>query len=109
MLAAALSDVLLILVRPDRQDYYGTAVLIEIAAKLEVPKVFLIATKVYARLDWTELRTRLREVFAHEVIGIIPLSEDFAQLASEGLFVQRYPEHEISQTIREITQHILQP
>jgi septum site-determining protein MinD len=107
MLAAALSDILIILVRPDQQDYYGTAVLTEIAAKLEVPKVYLIANKVYARLDPTELRARLQEVFGHEVIGMIPLSEDFAELASGGLFIHRYPEHPISLRIRDITQRIL--
>ena len=107
MLAAALSDMLLILVRPDQQDYYGTAVLTEIAAKLEVPNVFLIANKVYARLDRSELTMRLKEVLGHEVIGVIPLSEDFAELASEGLFVHRYPEHEISLVIRDITHHVL--
>jgi septum site-determining protein MinD len=107
MLAATLSDVLIILIRPDQQDYYGTAVLTEIAAKLEVPKVYLIANKVYARLDPAELRARLQEVFGCEVLGLIPLSEDFAELASEGLFVHRYPEHPISLSIQDITQHIL--
>ncbi|MGH8473689.1 MAG: MinD/ParA family protein, partial [Gammaproteobacteria bacterium] len=94
-------------VRPDQQDYYGTAVLTELAAKLEVPKVYLIANKVYARLDPADLRARLQEVFGHEIIGMIPLSEDFAELASEGLFVHRYPEHPISLEIRDITQRIL--
>ena len=107
MLAAALSEILIILVRPDQQDYYGTAVLTEIAAKLEVPKVYLIVNKVYARLDPAELRARLQEVFGHEIIGMIPLSEDFAALASEGLFIHRYPEHPISLSIRDITQRIL--
>jgi septum site-determining protein MinD len=46
MLAAALSEILIIVVRPDQQDYYGTAVLTEIARKLEVPRVYLIANKV---------------------------------------------------------------
>jgi MinD-like ATPase involved in chromosome partitioning or flagellar assembly len=107
MLAAALSEILIILIRPDQQDYYGTAVLTEIAAKLEVPKVYLIANKVYARLDPAELRARLQEVFGCEVLGLIPLSEDFAELASGGLFVHRYPEHPISLSIRDITQRIL--
>jgi septum site-determining protein MinD len=107
MLAAALSEILIILIRPDQQDYYGTAVLTEIAAKLEVPKVYLIANKVYARLDPAELRARLQEVFGCEVLGSIPLSEDFAELASEGLFVHRYPEHPISLSIQDITQRIL--
>lgn len=107
MLAAALSEILIILVRPDQQDYYGTAVLTEIARKLEVPRVYLIANKISTRLDSNALRARFKEVFGHEVIGAIPLSEDFAELASEGLFVLRYPDHEISRIIRGIAQQIL--
>jgi len=107
MLAAALSEILIILVRPDQQDYYGTAVLIEVARKLEVPRVYLIANKVSTRLDLNAVRARFKEVFGHEVIGAIPLSEDFAELASEGLFVLRYPEHEISRIINGIAQQIL--
>jgi MinD-like ATPase involved in chromosome partitioning or flagellar assembly len=107
MLAATLSDLLIILVRPDQQDYYGTAVLTEIAAKLEVPRIGIIANKVHSRLDSSELRAKLQEVFGCEVLGMIPLSEDVAELASEGLFVYRYPEHPISLEIRDITQRIL--
>jgi septum site-determining protein MinD len=107
MLAAALSDILIIVVRPDQQDYYGTAVLTEIAAKLEVPRVYLIANKVPTRLDPTELTARLTEVFGHEVIGTMLLSEDFAALASEGLFVHRYPDHEISRGLRAMAQRVL--
>jgi septum site-determining protein MinD len=107
MLAAALSQILIILARPDQQDYYGTAVLTEIARKLEVPRVYLIANMVSTRLDSNALRARFKEVFGHEVIGVIPLSEDFAELASEGLFVHRYPEHEISRIVRGIAQQIL--
>ncbi|MCI0653780.1 MAG: hypothetical protein L0Y39_04810 [Methylococcaceae bacterium] len=108
MLAATLSDFLVILVRPDQQDYYGTAVLTEIASKLEIPRLGIIANKVHSRLDTDELRARLKQAFGCDVLGILPLSEDFAELGSESLFVRRYPEHPISAEIRAITQHIMQ-
>jgi MinD-like ATPase involved in chromosome partitioning or flagellar assembly len=108
ILAATLSDFLVILVRPDKQDYYGTAVLTEVAAKLEIPRIGIIANKVHSRLDGNELRTRWQQVFGCEVLGILPLCEDFAELGSEGLFVRRHPEHSISAEIRAITGRILQ-
>lgn len=107
ILAATLSDFLIILVRPDQQDYYGTAVLTEVAARLEIPRIGIIANKVYSRLDINEFRARLQQVFGCEVLGILPLCEDFAELGSEGLFVRRYPEHPISAEIRAITERIL--
>jgi septum site-determining protein MinD len=107
MLAASLSDMLIFLVRPDQQDYYGTAVLAEIAAKLEVPRLGIIASMVHSRIDPEEFKTRLAEVFGCEVFGSIPLSEDMAEMASEGLFTCLYPDHKISQEIRDITRRIL--
>jgi MinD-like ATPase involved in chromosome partitioning or flagellar assembly len=38
LLSIAISDTLVVILRPDRQDYQGTAVTIDIARKLEVPK-----------------------------------------------------------------------
>ncbi len=107
MLSAALSDILLITVRPDQQDYYGTAVLTEIAAKLEVPNVFIIANKVLSRLDPEALVNRVQDAFGYEVIGVLPLSEDMAYLASTRLFVREYPEHPLSHSLRRITERML--
>ena len=107
MLAATLSDCLIIMVRPDQQDYYGTAVLTEVASKLEIPRLGIIANMVHSRLDRNEFRARLTEVFRCEILGMIPLNEDLAEMASEGLFVRRYPDHPVSDEIRAIASEIL--
>lgn len=107
MLAASLSDYLVMLLRPDQQDYYGTAVLTEVAAKLEVPHQGIIANMIHTRIDIEELQTRLKEVFGATILGALPFSEDMAELASEKLFVRHYPSHPISDELRTITQRIL--
>lgn len=108
MLAATLSDFLLILLRPDQQDYYGTAVLTEVAAKLEIPRQGIVANMVHSRINQEEFRSRLEDVFECEVMGMLPVSEKLAELASEGLFVRRYPDHPVSLRIRAIAERILQ-
>lgn len=107
MLTTAISDVLVMLIRPDQQDYYGTAVLAEIAGKLEIPHVFLVVNKVFSRLDRAALQAKLEEAFGYPVAGMIPLSEDLARLESRQLFLREHPDHEISHTWREIADRIL--
>jgi MinD-like ATPase involved in chromosome partitioning or flagellar assembly len=100
MLTTAISDALVILIRPDQQDYYGTAVLAEIANKLEVPHKFLVANKIFSHVNEEQLRKRLQETFGYEVIGMIPLHEDLARLESRTLITRAMPDHEISHVLR---------
>jgi len=91
MLSTSISDALVLSIRPDTQDFHGTAVLMQVAGRLQVPNVCLIANKVPNRLDRADLRKRLEDTFEQEVIGMLPLDEDMAMLGSRGLFVQKYP------------------
>ena len=107
MLTSAISDVLVMVLRPDQQDYYGSAVLAEIANKLEIPRVFIVANKVYAAVNEDQLRRQLEEAFGYDVIGMIPLNEDVARLESRDLFCVRNPNHEISLILRAIAEQIV--
>ena len=46
LLSIAISDVLVIIMRPDQQDYQGTGVTVEVARKLGVPAMYLVVNKV---------------------------------------------------------------
>ena len=46
LLSITISDVLVLILRPDQQDYQGTAVTIDVARKLEVPKLLLVVNKL---------------------------------------------------------------
>lgn len=106
MLTSAVSDILVLMVRPDQQDYYGTAVLLEVARNLEIPHMYLVANKVLSHIDEQKFRTDMREAFGCDVIGLIPLSEDLARLESRSLFVRTNPDHDISHRLREIANRI---
>jgi septum site-determining protein MinD len=41
------------------------------------------------------------------VVGVLPLAIEVAQLASQGVFCLRYPEHPISVTLREIADRLV--
>ena len=46
LLSIAISDELIILLRPDRQDFLGTAVTVEVARKLDVKSLVMVLNKV---------------------------------------------------------------
>jgi MinD-like ATPase involved in chromosome partitioning or flagellar assembly len=101
LLSMALSDVLVVVLRPDQQDYQGTAVTVEVARKLEVPCLRLIVNKVPAAFDAEGVRARVAEAYDCEVAAVLPHSDDMMVLASAGVFVTRFPDHPLTALYRQ--------
>jgi MinD-like ATPase involved in chromosome partitioning or flagellar assembly len=106
LLSIGISNILVILLRPDNQDFQGTAVTVDVARKLKMSKMLLVINKVLPNLNFTELQEQVEKIYEAPVAGILPLSEEMVQLASHGIFCLRYPQHPISQTIKVITNQI---
>ena len=108
LLSVAISDVLVILLRPDRQDYQGTAVTVDVARELEVPKMLLVVNKALSSFKFSALSNKIAATYDVPVAGVLPLCEEMALLASGGIFSVRYPDHEWTQTVQGIAQQILE-
>ncbi|MCC5668502.1 MinD/ParA family protein [Nostoc sp. CHAB 5784] len=106
LLSIGISNILVILLRPDHQDFQGTAVTVDVARKLKVSKMLLVINKVLPNLNFTDLQQQVEKIYNAPVAGILPLSSEMVQLASHGIFCLRYPQHPISQTIKAITNQI---
>ncbi|MCA1992866.1 MAG: MinD/ParA family protein, partial [Coleofasciculus sp. S288] len=85
-LTIAISHVLILILRPDKQDYQGTAVTIDVARQLNVRKMLLAINKALHSMNFDALRQKVEEAYSAPVAGIFPESEDMIQLASEGVF-----------------------
>ena len=107
-LSIAISHVLILILRPDKQDYQGTAVTVDVARQLKVRKMLLAINKVYSSLNVDALKQKVEETYGETVAGLFPLSEDIVQLASEGVFCVNYPEHPVSQEFRKVAQQIVE-
>ncbi|MBW4578402.1 MAG: MinD/ParA family protein [Tildeniella nuda ZEHNDER 1965/U140] len=107
LLSIAMSDVLVLILRPDNQDYQGTAVAVDLARELEVPKLLLVVNKALSKFNFAELKQKVQSTYDVPVAGVFPLSEDMAELASSGLFCFRYPDHPWSLELHQVVQHIL--
>lgn len=107
LLSITISDVLVIILRPDSQDFQGTAVAVEVARKLEVTKLLLVVNKAVSTLDYNDLQTQVETTYNAPVAGIVPFSEEVMQLGSNGLFCLSYADHPFSNTVLKIAQQIV--
>lgn len=108
LLSIAVSDVLLIVMRPDQQDFQGTAVTVDIARGLDVPNLFLVVNKALTRYDFSQVSEQVQNIFESTVAGVLPLTEDMADMGSADIFSLRYPDHPWSKSLRQIAQRILE-
>ena len=106
-LSIAISHVLILILRPDKQDYQGTAVTVDVAKQLKVRKMLLAVNKVLTSMNIDALRQKVEQAYDLPVAGIFPLSEDVVQLASEGIFCLRNPDHAVTQEFQKVAQQIM--
>ncbi|NJM04972.1 MinD/ParA family protein [Candidatus Gracilibacteria bacterium] len=102
LLSIAISDTLLVIMRPDQQDYQGTSVTVDIAKKLDVPRLLLLVNKVPLNVDTADLRLRVQQIYQCPVAGVIPHSDELMILASSALFALRFPEHPLTELYHQL-------
>ncbi|MFQ6015462.1 MAG: MinD/ParA family protein [Anaerolineae bacterium] len=106
LLSIAISDVLGIIMRPDQQDYQGTGVTVDVARKLDVPRMILIVNKVPAVFNSAEVKAGVEQTYDCKVAAVLPYSDKMMILASADIFVVRYPDDTVSECFREIASQI---
>ncbi|MDR3496365.1 MAG: MinD/ParA family protein [Ancalomicrobiaceae bacterium] len=106
LLSIAISDCLLLVLRPDHQDYQGTAVTLDVARRLDVPQLLLVVNKALPAFDFQELSGRIMSTYRTPVGAVLPLTLDIVRLGSGGLFTMLYPDHPFSASIRSLAEQI---
>jgi MinD-like ATPase involved in chromosome partitioning or flagellar assembly len=107
LLSIAISDALILIVRPDQQDFQGTAVTVELARKLEVPEMFIIVNKVPQGTDPVALKVQVEGLYKTDVEAVLPLSIEMARTASGDIFSNRYPAHPLTQELHTVVKRLL--
>lgn len=107
LLSVSVSDVLLLILRPDRQDFQGTAVTVDVARKLSVPSMMLVVNRVLESFDFDALREQVQQIYKIPVAGVLPSTDDLIRLASADIFSLRFPEHRWSVEIGRIADALI--
>lgn len=106
-LSIAMSNIALLILRPDNQDIQGTAVTIDVAKQLQVRRMMLILNKVLTRTNFAVLQEKIEQIYKVPVAGIFPLTEDVMHLGSRGIFSLESPQHVFTQEIKKVTKHLI--
>lgn len=107
LFSLAISHVLVIIMRPDQQDYEGTGVTIEVARSLDVPRMLLMVNKTPAAFPAAEVRARVEQTYNCEVAAVLPHSDEMMTLASSGIFALRYPDHPLTAQYKEVAARLI--
>jgi septum site-determining protein MinD len=106
LLALVVSDTVLMVLRPDQQDYEGTGVVAEVTNGLGVPRRALVVNKVPPAFEPQAVRRRVEQAYGTDVVGLLPHDDLMMSLASGGVFALEHPDHPLTAAISEITAYL---
>ncbi|MDP9313268.1 MAG: MinD/ParA family protein [Chloroflexota bacterium] len=96
LLAMAVSNTCMLLLRPDQQDYYGTAIMLDVARQLDLPRPLLVVNNVPANLDSDDVRAQVEQRYGCDVVAMLPHAEPMLGPGNTGIFVLRYSDHQLT-------------
>ena len=107
LLSIAISDLLILILRPDSQDFQGTAVTVELARRLDVPELLIVVNKVPDGVDAELVRLQVEEGYNADVAVLLPLNNEMSRLGSGGIFTNRFPQHPFTKGIQHLVDRIV--
>jgi MinD-like ATPase involved in chromosome partitioning or flagellar assembly len=107
LLSLAISDVLVILLRTQQQDYQGTALTVHMARELNVSRLMLIANEVPAIYDFDAVRSEMAQSYGCEIGAILPHSDRLMAMGGSGIFVTHYPDHVITTQLKQVAASLM--
>jgi MinD-like ATPase involved in chromosome partitioning or flagellar assembly len=106
LFSLAISTAVVVVMRPDQQDFEGTGVTIEVARSLEVPHLMIIVNKTPPDYDFDQIKADVERTFQCPVGAVLPHSDTMMKLASSGVFALKYPDDPISKSLRDIARRL---
>ncbi len=107
LLSIAIANVLVVILRPDRQDLQGTAVMVDLARQLKVPKILMVVNRVLQDLDANAVRQQIEAKYDVPVVGVLPNCDEMMRLGSSAVFCLQYPDHLLTQEIKTVAQSVM--
>jgi septum site-determining protein MinD len=106
LLSLIISDMLVIVMRPDKQDYEGTGITMEVARQLQVPSSTIVVNKAPPNLEAEAIATKVKQTYQCDVAAVLPHCEEMLSLASGGIFAVHYPDHPLTASFSQIAEKI---
>jgi MinD-like ATPase involved in chromosome partitioning or flagellar assembly len=108
LLSMALSDALVLVLRPDKQDFQGTAVTVDVARRLKVQRLLMVVNKALPSMDPERLRREVETAYRAPVAAVLPMTEDMLRLASSGVFSLVHPDHPLTGLYKQLARTVME-
>lgn len=108
LLSIVISNTMVIILRPDQQDYEGTGVTIKVARQLKVPRMMLVVNKAPSIFDPEQLKAKVEQIYDAPVVAVLPHSDELMALASGGIFSLRYPDHPVTALYKQVAARLME-
>ncbi len=103
----SISDVLVLLMRPDAQDYQGTALLLDTAEGADADRLILVVNETPEALDPDRVKADAKRVFGREVAAVLPHFEEIMTLGGACVFSEQHPEHAWTIQLKSLARRLL--
>jgi MinD-like ATPase involved in chromosome partitioning or flagellar assembly len=109
LFSLAISDVQVLLLRPDQQILGTAHVTIDVVRKISAPNLLLAINQLPSQYNPLPLAVKndIEEAFDAPVAGVMPFSEDILINGSADLFSLKEPNHPWSKALRNISDMVL--
>jgi MinD-like ATPase involved in chromosome partitioning or flagellar assembly len=104
--AIAVSNSIILVLHPDKHDFQGTAVTIDMARRLQVTAIHLVLNDAPDNLNVESVRSQLEQTYHCGGGIVLSHTEELMTLANSQPFVLRYPEHPLTVQIKELAQKL---
>jgi septum site-determining protein MinD len=99
-------DHLILLLTPTPGDLMGTAMLVDLAEKLEVLNLMVVVNKVGPKLNPEKLRSQLLAVCHKPITTLLPLAPELLYGNSRRPFCLQYAHHPLTQGLGHLLENI---
>lgn len=107
LVTLAAADILMLVLRLDKQDYQGTAVIASLAQRLDIPRMELIVNHMPDSFRTEDVRREVQDKYQTPVAAVFPDTEEMLTLASGGIFALKYPTHPMTTALKQLTESFL--
>ncbi|GAB4420687.1 MAG: MinD/ParA family protein [Anaerolineales bacterium] len=103
----AVSDVVLVIMRLDEQDYQGVATTLALAERMKTPQVLTVVNDVPSSYDRKEVQKTVAQKLETKVAAVLPHSERLLTMGSQGIFVIYYPQHPLTEALQKMVKQLM--
>ena len=104
--AIAVSNAVVLVLHPDKRDFQGTAVTVDMIRRLQIPAIHLVLNNVPETLDVEDARRQLEETYHCGGGVVLKHSEELMALSSSQPFALNQPAHPLTAQIRELAERL---